>query len=180
MSKKSVFCIATSRHQADQIADHLKTESFSNRDISVLFSDAVASGDVPEEKNIKAQQGPLAGGALSWIAGIGPLTITGIGPCRAAGPVMAALNAGAAAGGIAGGLIGLGIPELEARGYEGKVKEGRILISVHTEDIGDIARARDIFQQARAQDIYTASARKDNRQTTANPASPLAERSSST
>jgi hypothetical protein len=54
-------------------------------------------------------------------------------------------------------LIGVGIPELEARRYEGKVKEGNILSSVHTDDAGEIARAKDIFNQAGAQDICTAS-----------------------
>ena len=39
MSKKSVFCIATSRNQADQIVDQLKTAGFSNNDISALFAD---------------------------------------------------------------------------------------------------------------------------------------------
>src|ERR1041385_1075154 len=109
MSKKSVFCIATSRHQADQIADHLKTESFSNKDIAVLFSDAGPGGGGAQE-NKNSQQRALTGGALSWVAGMGPLDITGIGPCRAAGPVMAALS-GDASVGIAGGLISLGVPE---------------------------------------------------------------------
>ena len=39
MSKKSVFCITTSREQADRIVDQLKTANFSNNDISVLFPD---------------------------------------------------------------------------------------------------------------------------------------------
>ena len=39
MSKKSVFCIATSRDQADRIVTRLKDENFSNNDISVLFPD---------------------------------------------------------------------------------------------------------------------------------------------
>jgi hypothetical protein len=187
MAKKSVFCIATSRDQADQIADHLKTESFSNRDVSVLFPDKGATGDFVQEKDTKAQQGPVAGlgtgvivgGGLGWIAGIGPLAITGVGPCTAAGPVAVALNG--PTGGIASGLVSLGVPRIEASQYEGKVKEGNILLSVHTEDVGDIARARDIFKQAGAQDICTtASVRKDKKSTTANPASPLAERSFST
>jgi hypothetical protein len=166
MSKKSVFCIATSRNQADQIVDHLKTESFSNHDISVLFPDKGTTRDFAHEKNTKAPEGVVAGagtgsvigGALGWIAGIGALAIPGIGPFIAAGPIMAALSGaavGATVGGIAGGLIGLGIPEFEAKRYEGKVKAGNILISVHTEDAGDIARARDIFKQAGAQDVCT-------------------------
>ena len=68
-------------------------------------------------------------------------------------------------GGIAGGLIGLGIPEIEAKRYEGKVKAGNLLISVHTEDSKEITRAKDIFTKAGAQDICTtgeASTPKDS------------------
>jgi hypothetical protein len=71
-------------------------------------------------------------------------------------------------GGIAGGLIGLGIPEIEAKRYEGKVKAGNLLISVHTEDSKEITRAKDIFTKAGAQDICTtgeASTPKDSRAT---------------
>ena len=111
------------------------------------------------------------GGALGWIAGIGALAIPGVGPFIAAGPIIAALSGaaiGATVGGIAGGLIGLGIPEIEAKRYEGKIKEGNILISVHTEDAGEIARAKDIFNQAGAQDICVtgeASAPKESKAT---------------
>lgn len=164
MSKKSVFCIASSRDQADRIVDQLKNANFSNNDISVLFPDKGTTKDFAHEKNTKAPEGAVAGagtggvvgGALGWIVGIGALAIPGVGPFIAAGPILAALSGaaiGAAAGGIAGGLIGLGIPELEAKRYEGKVKEGNILLSVHTENPEEINRARDIFKQAGAQDI---------------------------
>jgi hypothetical protein len=166
MSKKSVFCIATSRTQADQIVNQLKTANFSNNDISVLFPDKDSTRDFAHEKNTKAPEGAVAGagtggvigGALGWIVGIGALAIPGVGPFIAAGPIMAALSGaaiGAAAGGIAGGLIGLGIPELEAKRYEGKVKQGNILLSVHTESSDEIRRAKDIFTKAGAQDICT-------------------------
>lgn len=166
MSKKSVFCIATSRNQADQIVDRLKAANFSNNDISVLFPDKGTTRDFAHEKNTKAPEGAVAGastggvigGALGWIVGIGALAIPGVGPFIAAGPIMAALSGaaiGAAAGGIAGGLIGLGIPELEAKRYEGKVKEGNILLSVHTENSEEIKRAKEIFTNAGAQDICT-------------------------
>lgn len=164
MSKKSVFCITTSREQADRIVEQLKNANFSNNDISVLFPDKGTSRDFAHEKNTKAPEGAatgagtggVIGGALGWIVGIGALAIPGVGPFIAAGPIMAALSGaaiGAAAGGIAGGLIGLGIPELEAKRYEGKVKAGNILLSVHTENSEEISRAKDIFKQAGAQDI---------------------------
>jgi hypothetical protein len=179
MSKKSVFCIATSRAQADQIVDQLKAGKFSNNDISVLFADKNSNRDFAHEKNTKAPEGALAGagtggvvgGTLGWIAGIGALAIPGVGPFIAAGPIMAALSGvaiGAAIGGIAGGLIGLGIPEIEAKRYEGKIKKGNILISVHTESSEEISRAKDIFTKAGAQDICTtgeASTPKDNKAT---------------
>jgi hypothetical protein len=166
MSKKSVFCIATSRDQADRIVDQLKTANFSNNDISVLFPDKDTTRDFAHEKNTKAPEGAVTGagtggvigGAMGWIVGIGALAIPGVGPFIAAGPIMAALSGaaiGAAAGGIAGGLIGLGIPELEAKRYEGKVKAGNLLISVHTENSEEIKRAKEIFTQSGAQDICT-------------------------
>jgi len=166
MSKKSVFCIATSHIQADQIVDQLKSAYFSNNDISVLFPDRGATRDFTHEKNTKAPEGAVTGagtggvigGALGWIVGIGALAIPGVGPFIAAGPIMAALGGaalGATAGGITGGLIGMGIPELEAKVYEGKLNEGNILISVHTENSDQIAQAEDIFTHAGAQDICT-------------------------
>jgi hypothetical protein len=179
MSKKSVFCIATSRTQADQIVDQLKAGKFSNNDISVLFADRNTNRDFAHEKNTKAPEDALAGagtggvvgGTLGWIAGIGALAIPGVGPFIAAGPIMAALSGitiGATIGGIAGGLIGLGIPEIEARRYEGKIRKGNIVISVHTESSEEISRAKDIFTKAGAQDICTtgeASTPKDHKTT---------------
>ena len=166
MSKKSVFCIATNRIQAEQIVERLKFANFSNNDISALFADKGTSHDFAHEKSTKAPEGAatgagtggVVGGALGWIAGIGALAIPGVGPFIAAGPIIAALSGaaiGATVGGIAGGLIGLGIPEIEAKRYEGKIKQGNILISVHTENSGEIARAKDIFTKAAAQDICT-------------------------
>ena|ERR1700733_193395 len=166
MSKKSVFCIANSRAQADQIVDQLKCANFSNNDISVLFPDKDTTRDFAHEKNTKAPEGAVTGastggvigGTLGWVAGIGALAIPGVGPFIAAGPIIAALSGaavGAAVGGIAGGLIGLGIPEIEAKRYEGKIMKGNLLISVHTENSEEITRAKDIFTKIGAQDICT-------------------------
>src|SRR5580704_13706551 len=121
MSMKSVFCIASSRTQAELIVDRLQRANFSSNDISVLFPDTETTRDFVHKKNTKAPEGiatgagtgGVVGGALGWLAGIGALAIPGVGPFIAAGPIMAALSAaavGAAVGGRTGGLIGLGIP----------------------------------------------------------------------
>jgi predicted membrane GTPase involved in stress response len=54
----------------------------------------------------------------------------------------------------------MGIPEVEARVYEGKVKNGNILIAVHTDDSDHTKRIREIFENAGAEDIKVASTKK--------------------
>ena len=100
--------------------------------------------------------GASTGGALGWIAGIGALAIPEVGPFIAAGPIMAALSgaaAGAPGGGVAGGLVSMGIPELDANRYQGKINEGHILISVHSESSDQSTAAREVFIKTGGQDI---------------------------
>jgi len=88
--------------------------------------------------------------------GIGTLAIPGVGPLIAAGPIMAALGgvaAGGAVGGLAGALVGFGIPEYEAKQYEGKIKNGNILISVHADDSRQRKIAKEIFDNDHATDV---------------------------
>ena len=167
MSKKSVFCIASSEPQVERIANQLKAAGFSGNDISVLFPDKTGTRDFAHEQHTKAPEaaatgagaGGLLGGGLGWLVGIGALAIPGVGPFIAAGPIMAALAGaavGAAAGGITGALVGLGIPEYEAKQYEGKIRAGNMLISVHAEDSTEVTKAKEIFKREGATDIsYT-------------------------
>lgn len=167
MSSKSVLCIVSSRTQASAIVDDLKNAGFSNNDISALFPDQGTSRDFAHEQATKAPEGAtlgagtggLLGGALGWLAGIGTLAIPGVGPFIAAGPILAALGGaavGAAAGGLTGALVGYGIPEYEARRYEGKIRGGNILLSVHTDDSKQVDKVKEIFKRHNAEDIsYT-------------------------
>jgi hypothetical protein len=75
------------------------------------------------------------------------------------------ISVGGAVGAIAGGWTSRGAPPVKAEFYEGKIKACNILISVRTDDVGDIARAKGVFKQAGAQNIRTAdevSALKDD------------------
>ena len=65
----------------------------------------------------------------------------------------AGAGVGAAVGGLSGALIGMGIPEYEAKQYEGKIKQGNILLSVHSENSDEVKRAKDICARAGAHDI---------------------------
>ena len=161
---KAVFGIVDSEMQAEGVVNSLRAAGFSGSDISVLFPDKRGTRDFAHEKATKAPEGAatgataggVLGGALGWLVGVGALAIPGVGPFIAAGPIMAALGGaalGAATGGITGALVGLGMPEYEAKQYEAKIRGGNILISVHTEDSEEKRRAVDVFQQHRAMDI---------------------------
>jgi hypothetical protein len=75
--------------------------------------------------------GETLGGVIGLLAGIGTLTIPGIGPIVAAGPIATSLLGALSGGGLEelyDALIGLGIPKEEAKYYWNSVKEGKILI----------------------------------------------------
>ena len=164
MADKVVFGMAANASQAERIANALKAAGFSANDISVLFPDKTGTRDFAHEQHTKAPEGAatgagtggLLGGGLGWLIGIGSLAIPGVGPFIAAGPIMAALGGaavGAAVGGLSGALVGMGMPELEAKQYEGKIKNGNILLSVHTKDGKERDRAKDILKREGATDI---------------------------
>jgi len=164
MASKAVYCLCDSEGQAVQILDGLRAAGFSNNDISVLFPDRGTTRDFAHEKHTKAPEGAatgagtggVLGGAVGWLAGIGALSIPGLGPFIAAGPIMAAFSGaavGAAVGGLTGALVGLGVPEFEAKRYEGKILSGNILVSVHASDANQRRRAQEIFERAGAGDI---------------------------
>ncbi len=47
----------------------------------------------------------------------------------------------------------MGIPEYEAKRYEGRVKDGGILLSVHCDDSNWTKRAKEILERTGAQDV---------------------------
>ena len=162
--KTAVFGIYHNANQAERVVGRLREEHFSNDDISVLLQDDQGSRDFAHEKNTKAPEGTTAGvtvggvigGGLGLLAGIGALSIPGLGPLIAAGPIMAALaglGVGGAVGGLIGALVGMGIPEYEAKRYEGHIKAGGVLLSVHCDTSEEIARAKDLLKHTGAQDI---------------------------
>ena len=153
---KTVISTFSSRDHAEKAIEDLRQKGF-DKDISILAQD--------EEKREKNQfttmgndnvsDGTATGGILGGLAGLavgaGALAIPGIGPLIAAGPI-AGLLSGAATGGIAGGLVDYGIPQDRSKYYEDRVKEGRILASVKTDD-NKINDAADTLRRHGAQDV---------------------------
>jgi hypothetical protein len=59
---------------------------------------------------------------------------------------LAGLGVGGAVGGVTGALIGMGIPEFEAKRYEGRLQKGEILLSVHCDTAEEIKRAKEVLK----------------------------------
>ena len=47
----------------------------------------------------------------------------------------------------------MGIPEYEAKRYEGRVNDGGILVSVHCDSSEEVSRAKDLLKAAGGEDI---------------------------
>jgi hypothetical protein len=163
----AAFGLYSDRVQVEQAIDALLAARFRQEDISVLFPDNEGTKDFALEKSTKAPEGAAAGvgaggaigGTLGLLVGIGALAIPGLGPFIAAGPIVSALagmGAGGAVGGFVGALAGMGIPEYEAKRYDGRVRQGGILVSVHCDNSEWVSRAKDILKQTGAEDIASA------------------------
>lgn len=164
MAHKAVYGIYATRQDAEVAVDLMRSSGFRAEDISVLFPDNQGTKDIGHEKHTKAPEratagaaiAGIAGGALGWLAGLGVFAIPGLGPFIAAGPILGALaglGAGSVVGGLAGALAGAGIPEYEAKRYEGRIRSGGILLSVHCESDLMVGRAKEMLRHTGAQDI---------------------------
>jgi hypothetical protein len=163
------YGIYPDRASFEAALEALRAAGFRNSDISVVLPDRDrTTKDLAHEINTKTPEGIAAGagggaaigGVLGWLVGIGAISIPGIGPLVAAGPVVAALagaGAAGAAGGLVGGLVGAGIPEIEAKRFAGRIREGGYLISVHCDDRHWAKRAEEILEATGGRDVVKTS-----------------------
>ena len=164
MANTAVFGIYANVSGAELAIGDLKDAGFRVEDMSILLPENSGTKDLAFQKGTKAPEGTatgaasgaVIGGAIGWLLGIGALAIPGVGPFIAAGPIMAALagiGVGGAVGGFTGALIGMGIPEYQAKRYEGLVKNGSILLSVHADDSKWAKLAKTVLDQTGATEI---------------------------
>jgi hypothetical protein len=125
-------------------------------DISIIANRSDAPEAEPtntaEGAELGADVGAIAGGATGLLAGLGMITIPGLGPVLGAGWLLATMAgffggaaAGLAVGGIVGALIDAGVPEEEAHVYAEGVKRGGTLViaRVHSRHMADAEAALD-------------------------------------
>jgi hypothetical protein len=167
MDRTTAIAIFDDRVQAQQAIARLKAVGFTEREIGVTARDTDASDlGATDGKKTHAKEGAIAGvaagagvGAL-WGLGILAGVLPGIGTAIAGGTLAAILSsaaAGAATAGLAGTLIGLGIPEEEAKYYDREFQAGRIVVTV---DAGSrLQEAQSILAQNSGYDMLSAPGR---------------------
>lgn len=99
-----------------------------------------------------AVTGGMIGGLAGFLIGISTLVIPGIGPIVGAGIIIATLagaGIGAAAGGLVDALTSRGVPDAEAEGYQARVQEGRILLTVHADNDEEARSAQRLLRSRR-------------------------------
>ena len=134
------------------------------QDVSVLMSENTGNSLIKMRSSNKAPEGASIGGLSGGVIGaiVGSLTLAGsvIAPgvgLLMAGPVvglLAGTAAGVGAGGILGALIGLGVPEHEAKYYQDTLKDdGNMLIVVRVSDEA-LPQIKGLFERFHGKNIH--------------------------
>lgn len=134
----------------------LESNGFTEKQISVLVADKSDGQSFNIEEASKVPEGAAVGGLAGGIIGaiaaglttVGSLVAPGIG-VLAVGPIVAAFAggaAGAATGGLIGALVGLGIPEHEAKRYENEIKDGAVLVAIEADSHERAKLAKTILE----------------------------------
>jgi hypothetical protein len=139
----AVVGVFYTRSEAEAAVRELRDAGFSDDKIGMIARDA--EGNMINERNQEtlagegAAAGAVVGAGAGALVGLGVLagTIPVIGPVLAIGTLgTVLLNAagGAAILGLVGALVGVGIPEDDARYYESEVHGGRFLVTVEADN----------------------------------------------
>jgi hypothetical protein len=160
----TVVGVFEDRNQADRAVDDLLQAGFRRDRIGVAMrhsegtAPAVTTDPDASQTMEGASTGMLAGLGLGALAGLGVLAgvIPVVGPAFAGGTLGIILsNAAAGAGivGLVGALVGAGVPEEEAKYYQGEFEMGRTIVTVMAEGRADEAAA--ILRRHGAYDMST-------------------------
>jgi len=163
----SVYGIFRDPATAQDCVDALRAKGFRSTDISVLYPENEGTKDFAHQKSTKAPEGAVAGGSsgaligagLGWLVGAGTLFVPGLEHFAAAGPIvatMSGLGAGISLGGLLGALAGATVPEYEAKRFEGRIRRGGILLSVHCDNSEWTKMALNVVRASGGSDISTA------------------------
>lgn len=140
-----VVGIFPDRASAENAINELKAAGFDTSGMGVAMRETGEAQNLGEATGVSSTAGAVTGAAIggslgALLAAAGALAIPGVGPFLAGG-VLASALVGGTAGWLIGGLAGLGIPKEEAEYYQGRVEQGRVLLTVEAGNREDEARS---------------------------------------
>ena len=160
---RTVTATFKTRQDTEAALRQLETIGITESQIGLVVTDETRGKTFAIENHSKSDQGVAAGATaggiigavLAAVAGAGTLVIPGLNLVVAGTVVagLAGLGAGATAGGIIGGLIGLGVPEHEAKLHAGDIEAGSILLAVEARDSDQAKQVREILKRSDAMDV---------------------------
>lgn len=168
-------------NDAESAINKLKDNGYNPKDISIIMKDKQEASELADSTGVNksaaaegATSGALTGGALGaltgLLVGVGALAIPGLGPLLVAGPIASALGLagttagatlsggalGALTGGLVGGLVGMGVPEEDAKRYEETIQSGGVLVAVPADSDND-NEIKSVLQSCQADQIRNVS-----------------------
>lgn len=153
--RATVVGLFSTRFAAQRAVNELRRNGYPAEEIGMASRDepevATELSDTSDNVATAVTTGVVAGGAggALWGLGIAAGLLPGIGPVIAGGTlaaILASAATGAATAGVAGCLIGLGLPEEQAEYYQSQVAEGRTIVTVNTPP-GRFREAQDILNR---------------------------------
>lgn len=161
---KTISGLFDSPYSIQELLTRLDAHGVTRDHINMLMSDHTKKSFVQLQENNKlpegATTGAVTGGVLGAIIGgltlLGSLSVPGLG-LLAAGPIVGALTGGAigtAAGGVLGSLVGMGIPEHEAKVYADELqRENQVLVFAQVPD-NQADDVRKLFEQFGGRQVH--------------------------
>jgi hypothetical protein len=131
-----------SQDRLEELLRQLKAAGFSTDAISAAAADHKIGSDPADEPPregadklldmaVGAASGGVVLGTLGGLIGLASLAVPGLGLFLVSGPLAVALAdalAGGAVGAVAGALMGMRIPDHQAKQYEQRLRQGGVLV----------------------------------------------------
>jgi hypothetical protein len=169
MSRRNIaaFGIYADQISGGEAVDSFVRVGFRNEDIAILRQHNAGSKDFGHERHTKAPAmaaagavcGVLIGGIFGWLVTAGTFgAVPWLTPFLAPehiGAVFGGIGAGSVLGLIIGALVGSAIPVYEARRYDGRIRNGEILLSAHCDNPDWMKRAEGVLRDTGARGIGT-------------------------
>jgi hypothetical protein len=151
---KTIFCIAPTEFQAESVLNELRVAGLPDRSFSILLGDKTRA-------MVRGITGTIGtDSAVGWLPQIESIVISGVGAFIASGLLATAIGeaaAGSHKGAVARGLTGLGLASEQSETLEEKLRAGKVLLAIETENDDQAKTVIAILQQSGAEDIITTS-----------------------